>query len=267
MAERRIFSIKVTESDAFFSLPVNAQALYLHLNMLADDDGFVNNGQSAVSRIPGGKAALRCLIERRFLLQFGSVFVVKHWRIANSLKSDRMKPLSYPEIAKVVWVKSNRAYTDRPTTGIKTLYELRTGIRLESNWNPPGFLREDNIREDKVREDKCVDSTDLFTQLWKEYPEGRRGKKAEAKEAYEASIQDDQSGAKALAMLQLWKQSEQWAKDGGQYVPYLSNWLSRGTWSVRPGKIAAPAGGSGHLGAAELEAIQRVLQEEGGEQE
>lgn len=270
MAERRMFSAKITESDPFYSLPTNAQALYLHLVMLADDDGFINNAISAANRIPGGKSALKSLIQNRFLLQFDSVIVVKHWRIANSLKNDRLKPLSYPDVAKRIFVKQNRSYTDHPADGCKSLYEVKTGIHLESTWNPFGFPIEKNRKEPNRTEPKGteqLDSMPWFQKLWEEYPEGRRGKKAEAKEAYEASIQDDQSGAKVLEMLQLWKQSEQWAKDGGQYVPYLSNWLSRGTWSVRPGKMAIPTGGSGQLGAAELEAIQRVLQEEGGVQE
>lgn len=259
MAERRIFSIKVTESDAFFALPANAQALYLHLNMLADDDGFINNSQSAVSRIHGGKTALKCLIEKRFLLQSGMVLVVKHWRIANSLKSDRMKQLSYPEIAKGIWVKSNRAYTDHPVAGCRTLYEVRTGIRPESIGNPDGIPREGNIREGNINEGKGVESTDWFGMIWSEYPEIRKGNQDEAKEAYLAYVIDDNSGAVAFENLQLWKCSEQWTKDDGKYVPNLVNWIVRGTWSVRPTKMAVPTGASGQLGEAELEAIRRVL--------
>ena len=147
MGNRRMFSVKVTESDAFYSLPVSAQALYMHLCMLADEDGVINNAMSAVSRISGGKSALRCLVERRFLLQFNDVFVVKHWRIANSLKNDRLKPLAYPDIAKRIWVKSNRAYTDHPVEGCKTLYEVKSGIQMESGRNPNGILTEPNRTE------------------------------------------------------------------------------------------------------------------------
>lgn len=42
MAGRRCLSSKITESDPFFALPASAQALYLHLNMQADDDGLKN---------------------------------------------------------------------------------------------------------------------------------------------------------------------------------------------------------------------------------
>ena len=259
MAERRMFSTKITESDPFYALGTNAQALYLHLVMLADDDGFVNNAMSAANRIPGGKTALKCLIEKRFLLQFGAVIVVKHWRIANSLKNDRVKPLSYPDVAKCIWVKANRSYTDHPVEGCKTLYEVKTGIRLESSWNPSGFPIEENRKERNRKEPKQVDSTDWFQKLWEEYPENRRGRKAEAKDAFSQCIPDDKSGAQAFENLTLWKQSEQWAKDAGQYVPYLSNWIVRGTWAVRPAKLAVPTGASGQLGEAELEAIQQVL--------
>ena len=42
MAERRMFTKKVTDDDNFMALSSSAQALYLHLSMSADDDGFCN---------------------------------------------------------------------------------------------------------------------------------------------------------------------------------------------------------------------------------
>ena len=43
MAEKRMFTQKIVDSDAFLDMPLSTQALYFHLNMHADDDGFVNN--------------------------------------------------------------------------------------------------------------------------------------------------------------------------------------------------------------------------------
>ena len=37
MAEKRMFTKKITESDAFLDMPLSAQCLYFHLNMSADD--------------------------------------------------------------------------------------------------------------------------------------------------------------------------------------------------------------------------------------
>lgn len=43
MAEKRMFTMKIIDSDAFLDMPLSTQALYFHLNMRADDDGFINN--------------------------------------------------------------------------------------------------------------------------------------------------------------------------------------------------------------------------------
>ena len=42
MAERRMFSKSIVESDAFLDMPVTARLLYFTLGMEADDDGFIN---------------------------------------------------------------------------------------------------------------------------------------------------------------------------------------------------------------------------------
>lgn len=43
MAERRMFAKTIIDSDAFLDMPLSTQALYFHLSMRADDEGFVNN--------------------------------------------------------------------------------------------------------------------------------------------------------------------------------------------------------------------------------
>ena len=269
MANRRCFSSKITESDEFFRLPTDAQALYLHLNMISDDDGFVNAAESATARIKNGKKSLSILVEKRFVLRFGSVYVIKHWRISNSLKNDRVKPLLYSEIAKKIWVKQNKAYTDHPENGCITLYETRTGlkpewnpngIQKESTRNPNGILTEPNLTKPNLTEPNLTGeagSIDQFEMVWREYPDSRKGNKESAYQAYIQVCPD--SALSMLESLRQWKQSEQWNKDDGKYIPYLVNWLLRGTWTEKPDKMAIPKGASGELGEAELEAIRRVL--------
>ena len=41
MANRRMFSLDIVDTDKFLEMPVSAQALYFHLGMHADDDGVV----------------------------------------------------------------------------------------------------------------------------------------------------------------------------------------------------------------------------------
>ena len=43
MAQKRMFTMKIVDSDAFLDMPLSTQALYFHLNMRADDDGFVDD--------------------------------------------------------------------------------------------------------------------------------------------------------------------------------------------------------------------------------
>lgn len=264
MAGRRCFSEKIVESDAFRKLPENAQALYFHLNMAADDDGFINNASSVASRIKGGKAALSRLVGSRFLLQFGDIFVVKHWRISNSLKNDRLKPLSYASVAAKIWVKPNRSYTDHPVSGCRTLHEMKTGIKpeeeMESGWNPVGIPTEPNRREPNRREPNRTEMDGCFVELWNDYPELRRGSMQSAKVAFASSVQTVEDCELAIKNLAEWKKSEQWVKDGGQYVPYLCNWLERGAWKVAPIRPSSyPWGASGEMGEAELDAIRRVI--------
>ena len=273
MAGRRCLSSKITESDPFFALPASAQALYLHLNMQADDDGFVNNAASAFTRIPGGAAALKKLVEKRFVLKFDDVYVIKHWRISNSLKNDRLKPLAYASIAQKIWVKANKAYTDHPAPGCVTLYEARTGtkppgewnptgIQMESAGNPVGILTEPNLTKPNLTEPNLTEGERVFWEIWNSYPQEHTGNAESAYKAFAQVATSPEAGAEMLENLRLWKQSEQWNKDGGKYIPYLVNWILRGTWQTKPAKLANPCGASGELGDAELEAIRRVLRDD-----
>lgn len=273
MACRRCVSSKVVESDDFYKLPADAQALYFHMNMIADDDGFVNNASSTYSRIKNGASALANLVEKRFVLKFGTVYVIKHWRISNSLKSDRVKPLLYAEISKKVWIKENRAYTDHFCNGCITLYEARTGlkpepernpngIQMESGWNPNGILTQPNLtkpNQTKPNQSREGSFAGLFEQVWDAYPEDRRGNKESAYQAHRQVVPDEDTNSMVLSSLQEWKQSEQWNKDGGKYIPYLCNWLLRLTWKTKPERMTIPNGASGELGEAEMAAIRRVL--------
>ncbi len=279
MADRRMVHRKVVESDSFYNLSEGAQSIYLHLTINADEDGFINGAKSIVSRFKNGQGKLTELVSKRFVLQFGDVYVLKHWRIGNSLKNDRTKPPTYPGVAAAIWVKPNRAYTDHPVAGCKTLLELKTGIQMESNWNPDGIQPEsewnpngiptekNRTEPNKNRNEPNKNRTERnpetdFEIIWMEYPEARRGVMQMAKDTFRQEIASEEDSDLAVENLRLWKQSEQWAKDNGQYVPYLDNWLNRGTWRTRPTKMAVPYGATGELGEAELEAIRRVLRED-----
>lgn len=112
MAERRMLTKKVTDSDEFTSLPSSAQALYLHLNQSADDDGFCNQINLAMMKAHASADDINLLILKRFVIRFDSgVIVLKHWRMSNTLRKDRYTPTAYIEEAKQLKIKDNGAYS------------------------------------------------------------------------------------------------------------------------------------------------------------
>ena len=100
MAQKRMFDKSIVDSDNFLDMPLTTQALYFHLNMRADDDGFVDNWKT-IMRIIGAKDDdIRVLIGRQFIIPFDTgVIVIRHWKINNYLQKDRKKNTRHiPEI-------------------------------------------------------------------------------------------------------------------------------------------------------------------------
>lgn len=128
MAERRMFTKKITDSDAFIELSSAAQALYLHLNQSADDDGFTNQVQMAMFKAHASIDDLKVLLAKRFLIQFESgVIVIKHWRMHNTLRKDRYTPTNYQEELDQLGIKENGAYTLGCQTVAKRLPQVSKG--------------------------------------------------------------------------------------------------------------------------------------------
>ena len=113
MAERRMFAKTIIDSDAFLDMPLSTQALYFHLSMRADDDGFINNPKKIQRMIGASEDDLKLLIAKRFILPFDSgVVVIKHWKIHNYIQKDRYKPTIYQEELSQLEEKENKSYTE-----------------------------------------------------------------------------------------------------------------------------------------------------------
>lgn len=115
MAERRMFALKIVDSDAFLDMPDSAQNLYFHLAMRADDDGFISNPKKVMRMIGASDDNLKILMAKRFLLSFDTgIVVIKHWRLHNYIAKDRYTETIYKEEKDRIFVKANGAYTDHP---------------------------------------------------------------------------------------------------------------------------------------------------------
>ena len=112
MAERRMFTKKITDDDNFTGLSASAQALYFHLNTDADDDGFNNQVSMAMFKSHASVDDLKVLMAKNYIIRFESgVIVIKHWRMHNALRKDRYKPTNFQEELQMLGIKSNGAYT------------------------------------------------------------------------------------------------------------------------------------------------------------
>lgn len=112
MAERRMFAKTIIDSDAFLDMPLSTQALYFHLSMRADDDGFINNCKKIQRMIGASDDDLKLLMAKRFIIPFDSgVVVIKHWKIHNYIQNDRYKETVYLEEKSQLQLKDNKAYT------------------------------------------------------------------------------------------------------------------------------------------------------------
>ena len=110
-----MFTKKVTEDDNFLALSASAQALYLHLSMSADDDGFSNQVSISMFRAHASVQDLQALLEKRYVYQFqNGVIVIKHWRMANALRKDRYTPTAFQEELAQLQLKDNGSYTWLP---------------------------------------------------------------------------------------------------------------------------------------------------------
>lgn len=130
MAERRMFAKTIIDSDAFLNMPLTTQALYFHLCMRADDDGFVNNPQKIQRMIGASDDDLKILCAKNFIIPFESgIIVIKHWKIHNYIQNDRYKPTVYEEEKALLSVKNNKAYT-LDTECIQDVSIVDTQVRL-----------------------------------------------------------------------------------------------------------------------------------------
>lgn len=163
MAERRMFTKKVTDDDNFMALSSSAQALYLHLSMGADDDGFCNQINVSMFKAHASVQDLQALLEKRYIYQFeNGVIVIKHWRMANALRKDRYTQTAFKEELSQLHIKDNGAYTfddseplvaERLPDGCQTVAKgLPDGCQVVAERLPQVSIGKNSIEENRIDE-------------------------------------------------------------------------------------------------------------------
>ncbi|KRL05848.1 hypothetical protein [Liquorilactobacillus oeni] len=95
--KKRTLSKKVVSSSDFLNLSVEAQALYFHLSVTADDDGFLNTTLSTARYCGIPIKTVDELVKNGYLIRFDRfVFCLTHWRVNNNkINPDRYKSTKY----------------------------------------------------------------------------------------------------------------------------------------------------------------------------
>ncbi len=143
MAQKRMFSLKITDTDAFLDMPLSTQALYFHLCMHADDDGFLGNPKKILRAVGCNDDDLKVLMSKRFVLGFpNGVVVIKHWLIHNLIRNDRYKETTYLKEKKQLTENEFGAYTECHTKCLPNGNQMAPQVRL-------GKVRLDKYKEKK----------------------------------------------------------------------------------------------------------------------
>lgn len=106
-----MFSTDIIDTDMFLDLQHDAQTLYFHLAMRADDDGFVSSPRRIQRLIGVDHESMEVLIKTGLIILFGSgVAVITHWKIHNYIQSDRYRETLYTEEKQRLSLNKNNVY-------------------------------------------------------------------------------------------------------------------------------------------------------------
>ena len=197
MAERRMFAKTIIDSDAFLDMPLSTQALYFHLSMRADDDGFLNNAKKIQRTIGANDDDFKILLGKNFIIPFeDGVCVVKHWLIHNYIQKDRYKETVYTEHKEKLSIKNNNVYT-MDTNCIQDVSSLEAQVRLgevslgKSKVSKENHARGSRLPNDWIAPQQFIDfcnserpdlNANLIAELFKDYwisVAGSKGVKAD----------------------------------------------------------------------------------------
>ena len=125
-------------------------------------------------------------------------------------------------------------YNLLPQTELQTepTTEPTTELQTEPQTEPRYIYSNTNIQSNKkTKETKQKDMSDSetgFDIFWQHYP--RHESKSKARESFLKAIKKGVTLDVLIDAIEKHKQSAQWQKDGGQYIPYPATWLNQQRW-------------------------------------
>lgn len=109
MADKRMISKNIIDSDKFLSMPTSARMLYIDLAVRADDDGFISPRR--VMKVTGASDDdLRILVSKRYLIPFDTgVVVITDWLYHNIIRKDMYHQTIYTKEKELLRIPTRKA--------------------------------------------------------------------------------------------------------------------------------------------------------------
>ena len=195
MAQRRMFSKKITETDNFLDMPLSSQALYFHLNMGADDEGFIDKVKTIQRTIGASDDDVKILIAKGFIIPFESgVVVIRHWRIHNYIQADRFQSTIHKEEKEQLEFDKSKIANIKPLDQcIQNVYKVDTQVRIGKD-----RLDKDRLELDKDRLELDKDRLELDKVNNLNYTGGENEKKSFSQIIKESNIKLNDRQAQML---------------------------------------------------------------------
>ena len=87
---------------------------------------------------------------------------------------------------------------------------------------------QNQIEKKKESKEKDQEKETRFNRFWNAYP--RKVAKQTALRAFEKINPDEALVERMIAAIGKWKTTDQWIKDGGQFIPHPATWLNQRRW-------------------------------------
>lgn len=218
-----MFCLDVVDTDMFLDMPSSAQALYFHLGMRADDNGFVSSPKRITNMVNCGNDDFKLLIAKGYLIPFESgVVVIKHWKQNNYIRADRYNETKMKTELGMLECSDGiyNLKTDLLPNGIPTINQAVDQMATECHTQKKETVTEENKK-------KKSNYSVLFESFWDAYP--RKKEKAKAHKCYNARLAEGYSEEELLTAASEYAKECKKSKTEERYIKLPATFLGANT--------------------------------------
>lgn len=163
---KRTFSLDIIRTDNFLEMSHDAQLLYFHLAMRADDEGFITSPNAIIRSVMCTMDDLEELKRNGYVISFKTgVIVIKHWKKHNNIRKERIKSGGHKELEQLnivdnIYYLKNDNIKDNNLDSQTTNINLTTPIQIDDNYQTD--VEQNN---NKQQTNDCISNVQLSDNL------------------------------------------------------------------------------------------------------